>query len=78
LCRRVNHVRTQQAIDTGADVVAVACPFCIQMFEDGIPALQPDETKRMRTFDISELLEVSVVDRSRAARSPFGLKRATR
>jgi Fe-S oxidoreductase/nitrate reductase gamma subunit len=70
--RRVNHVRTQQAIDTGADVVAVACPFCIQMFEDGIPALQPDETKRMRTFDISELLEVSVVDRPRAQREAAG------
>jgi Fe-S oxidoreductase len=70
--RRVNHVRTQQAIDTGADVVAVACPFCIQMFEDGIPALQPDEEKRMRTFDISELLEVSVVDRPRAEREAAG------
>ncbi|MGH2584624.1 MAG: (Fe-S)-binding protein, partial [Dehalococcoidia bacterium] len=66
--RRVNHVRTQQAIDTGADAVAVACPFCIQMFEDGIPALQPDEAKRIKAFDIAELLEVSVVDQSRAAR----------
>jgi Fe-S oxidoreductase len=66
--KRVNHVRTQQAIDTGADVVAVACPFCIQMFEDGIPALQPDEEKRIKAFDISELLEVSVVSQSRAER----------
>ena len=66
--RRVNHVRTQQAAATGAEIVAVACPFCIQMFEDGIPAVQPDEDKRMRTFDISELLEVTVVDRPRAQR----------
>jgi Fe-S oxidoreductase len=66
--RRVNHVRTQQAAATGAEIVAVACPFCIQMFEDGIPAVQPDEATRMRTFDISELLEVTVVDKPRAQR----------
>ncbi len=66
--QRANHVRTQQAIDTGAEVVAVACPFCIQMFEDGIPALQPDEANRMKTYDISELLEVTVVARPRARR----------
>jgi Fe-S oxidoreductase len=66
--RRVNHVRTQQAAATGAEIVAVACPFCIQMFEDGIPAVQPDEATRMKTFDISELLEVTVVDKPRAQR----------
>jgi Fe-S oxidoreductase/nitrate reductase gamma subunit len=58
--RRVNQVRAEEAIATGADVVAVACPFCIQMFEDAIPALQPDEEHRMRAVDIAELLEASV------------------
>ena len=58
--RRVNQVRAEEAANTGADLVAVACPFCIQMFEDGIPAVQPDENNRMKAVDISELLEVSV------------------
>ena len=40
--------------------MATACPFCIQMFEDGIPSLEPDEEKRMRTLDVAELLEVAV------------------
>jgi Fe-S oxidoreductase len=62
--RRVNHVRTEEAIATGADAVAVACPFCIQMFEDAIPSLQPDETRRMKAYDIAELLEVAVIDKS--------------
>ena len=58
---RVNHLRAAEAANTGASVVATACPFCIQMFEDGIPAVQPDEERRsIRAYDIAELLEVSV------------------
>ncbi|HTE85435.1 MAG TPA: (Fe-S)-binding protein [Dehalococcoidia bacterium] len=61
--RRVNHVRAEEAAATGADAVASACPFCIQMFEEGIAATQPDESKRIKAFDIAELLEVTAVDR---------------
>jgi len=58
---RVNHLRAAEAVNTGASVVATACPFCIQMFEDGIPGVQPDEEKRtLKAFDIAELLEASV------------------
>jgi Fe-S oxidoreductase len=60
--RRVNHVRTEEAVATGADVVATACPFCIQMFEEGIGATQANAARPMRTLDIAELLEVTVVD----------------
>jgi len=58
---RVNHIRAAEAANTGASIVATACPFCIQMFEDGIPAVQPDEERRtIKALDIAELLEVSV------------------
>jgi Fe-S oxidoreductase len=58
---RVNHLRAAEAANTGASVVATACPFCIQMFDDGIGSVQPDEEQRtIRAFDIAELLEVSV------------------
>ena len=58
---RVNHLRAAEAANTGASIVATACPFCIQMFDDGIPAVQPDEGKRtIKAYDIAELLEVSV------------------
>jgi Fe-S oxidoreductase len=60
--RRVNHVRTEEAAATGADVVASACPFCIQMFDEGIAATQAGSSKPLRSFDIAELLEVTVVD----------------
>jgi len=61
----INNARTKEAMATGAGVVATACPFCIQMFEDGIPALEPDEEKRMRALDIAELLEGAVEARGK-------------
>jgi Fe-S oxidoreductase len=57
---RINHARTREAQEAGAQIIATACPFCVQMFEDGIPTVEPDEEKRMKTFDIAELLEASV------------------
>ena len=59
--RRVNHVRTEEAVATGAEAVVSNCPFCIQMFEDGVPAIQPQEEGRMRPFDVAELLEQAVL-----------------
>ena len=58
--RRVNHVRTEEAVATGAGSVISNCPFCIQMFEDGVPAIQPEEEGRIRPFDIAEILERAV------------------
>lgn len=51
---RVNHARVQEAIDTGADALAAACPFCITMFEDGITA--KGKTEDFRVEDIAEIL----------------------
>jgi len=58
--QRINNARTQEAQEAGAQIIATACPFCVQMFEDGIPAVEPDEEKRMKTMDIAELLQASV------------------
>ena len=58
--RRINHIRSEEAVDTGADVLATACPFCMQMFEDGVPAVATDGAERMRVLDIAELLDAAV------------------
>ena len=58
--RRVNHVRSEEAIDTGADELISNCPFCIQMFEDGIPSVEPNEDDRIKPFDIAEVLYQSI------------------
>jgi len=41
-------------LDTGAEVLAAACPFCITMFDDGIKGVEAEE--KMRTEDISEIV----------------------
>lgn len=33
---RINAERTRQALDTGAEAVATACPFCLVMMRDGV------------------------------------------
>jgi len=58
---RINEVRTEQAIDTKAQVVATACPFCLQMFEDGIKTKGVEES--LRVMDIAELVAESALYR---------------
>ncbi len=36
---RVSHVRAQELIDTGAQTIATACPFCNTMFRDALTAI---------------------------------------
>ena len=52
---RVNHIRTDHFLETDGDTVAVSCPFCLQMFEEGISAKGQQETKRAR--DLIELVD---------------------
>ena len=65
--QRINHVRCSQAQScaqqTGSRIVAANCPFCIQMFDDGFPSVERDEEKRMKAYDVAELLEQAVLGR---------------
>jgi len=56
---RINHLRTEQALTTGAKVVATACPYCLQMFEDGIKAKASEELVKVK--DIAELVAESAL-----------------
>ena len=47
--KRVNVERAEEAVKTGAETLAVSCPFCMSMMEDGVRG-------RMRVADISELM----------------------
>jgi Fe-S oxidoreductase len=52
--KRVNLRRVEQALETGPDVIAVACPFCMTMVDDGIKAKNREET--VQALDVMELV----------------------
>ncbi|HVU65576.1 MAG TPA: (Fe-S)-binding protein [Ktedonobacteraceae bacterium] len=52
--RRVNQTRMKEALDTGAEVLAAACPFCITMFDDGIKGIEAED--QMQIEDIAEIV----------------------
>lgn len=49
---RVNLVRTEQALSTGAEVIASACPYCLTMMEDGVKMKESEAL----TYDVVEIL----------------------
>jgi Fe-S oxidoreductase len=56
---RINRNRVQEAIDTGAELLCAACPFCMTMFEDGIRGVGAEETFAVK--DIAELVAAAMV-----------------
>ena len=56
--KRINHVRTEHFLETGAETVGVSCPFCLQMLEEGVEAKGEASEKKVK--DLLELLAESV------------------
>jgi len=50
--KRVNEIRAKEASKTGADCVAVGCPFCMTMMSDGLKSIGDDKQVK----DISEIM----------------------
>lgn len=50
----INVERTDEALETGADTIAVACPFCMTMMRDGVKAREKEATVSVK--DIAELI----------------------
>ncbi|HEY0889800.1 MAG TPA: (Fe-S)-binding protein [Nocardioides sp.] len=59
---RINRNRTDEAVATGADQIAVGCPFCRVMLADGLTAAQADGTAResVEILDVAQMLLASV------------------
>ena len=53
--KRINRERAEEIVATGSSHVAVGCPFCLTMIEDGMKDLEKEE--EIRTHDIAELVE---------------------
>ena len=55
---RVNTDRSQEAIETGATIIASACPFCNTMLTDGVKLAEKEEN--VMVMDIAELVAQSI------------------
>ncbi len=47
--------RTEEALNTGADVIVTACPYCMVMMTDGLKYKNKEE--EIKNYDIAELIE---------------------
>jgi Fe-S oxidoreductase len=54
---RINQQRAGEALETNADTIAVACPFCLLMLTDGLKK----HTEETKIFDIAEIVAASMV-----------------
>jgi Fe-S oxidoreductase len=52
----INENRVREAVDTGADTLAVACPYCTVMLDDGAQSVGAD----LRVVDVATLLAESL------------------
>ncbi len=56
--KRVNQERTDEALATGASIIAAACPFCNTMMTDGVKGKEKEED--VKVMDIAELIAASM------------------
>ena len=53
---RIGDIRINQLVDTGAEIIAVACPYCLQMFEETIKSMELN----IEVMDVAEILYKSL------------------
>jgi Fe-S oxidoreductase len=52
--KRINMERIDEALDTGAQVIAANCPFCLTMMQDGVTGKNKEND--VMVYDLSELI----------------------
>ena len=50
----VNHLRAEQALETGAEIIAVGCPFCHTMMSDGVK--HHNKEMEVKVMDVAEVI----------------------
>jgi heterodisulfide reductase subunit D len=53
----INIERTEEALATGANVIAAACPFCMTMMTDGVKGKEKEDT--VKVYDLAELIALN-------------------
>lgn len=52
--KRINIERAEEAIETGASIIASNCPFCLTMLSDGMK--EKEKQDEVMVYDLSELI----------------------
>ena len=55
---RLAETRVKEAVESGAEILAVACPFCLLTFDDATKTTGAEE--KIQIMDIAELLAMSL------------------
>ncbi|MDQ1704975.1 MAG: hypothetical protein QOF18_1341 [Frankiaceae bacterium] len=59
--KRVNVERTDEALGTGADVIATSCPYCLIMLDDAVNQRRSEgKAEGVRVIDIAQVLADSI------------------
>ncbi|RLC60335.1 MAG: hypothetical protein DRH54_00750 [Chloroflexi bacterium] len=56
--KRISNMRIEDIIKTNAEIVATACPYCMQMLEDSIKSKDAEES--LKDLDIAELVAEAI------------------
>ena len=67
--KRVNKIRAEEIAATGCDTVAIGCPFCSVMVQDGLDTVGSE----MDVKDVAELLWEQIVARDKEIHSSASL-----
>ncbi len=56
--KEINIERVEEALNTGAEVIAAACPFCMTMMSDGVK--NKNREGEVKVLDLAELIEAGL------------------
>ena len=56
--KRINFERSEEALDTGAEIISTACPYCNTMMTDGVKNAEQEAS--VQVLDIAELIAQSL------------------
>ena len=55
---RLAEIRVKEAVDMGAEILAVACPFCMLTMEDAVKTTGNEG--KIQVMDVAELLALAL------------------
>ncbi len=55
---RLANIRVRDAVEMGAEIIAVSCPFCLLTLEDAVKAM--DLEGKVQVLDIMEIINTTI------------------